>query len=88
MGYPHESVEHSRGEYVRDLVHTNSIESFWALLKCGHYGIFHWFSKKHTQRYANEFSGRLNAGHDTMELLGTVVLGLFGRRLRYKELVR
>ena len=88
MGYPHECVEHSRGEYVRDLVHTNSIESFWALLKRGHYGIFHWFSKKHTQRYANEFAGRLNAGHNTMELLATVVLGLFGRRLRYKELVR
>ena len=32
-GLPHEVIRHSAGEYVRGVVHTNSIESFWSLLK-------------------------------------------------------
>ena len=39
-GYQHESICHSVGEYVRNQVHTNGIESFWALLKRGYYGVF------------------------------------------------
>ena len=37
----HESVNHRRGAYVRGDCHTNSIESFWALLKRGHCGTHH-----------------------------------------------
>ena len=44
----HESVNHSSGEYVRDSVHTNGIESVWALLKRGHYGTFHHTSARNT----------------------------------------
>ena len=33
--FPHDTVKHARGEYVRGNVHKNSIESFWALLKRG-----------------------------------------------------
>lgn len=29
---PHEAVNHSEHEYVRGVVHTNNIESFWSLL--------------------------------------------------------
>lgn len=32
----HETVRHSVGALVRDLAHTNGIESFWALLKRGY----------------------------------------------------
>ena len=49
-GYSHEAVQHSVGEYVRDRAHTNGVESFWALLKRGHYGIFHCMSAKHLHR--------------------------------------
>ena len=34
-GYTHKTVRHSAGEYVRDMAHTNGIESFWSLLKRG-----------------------------------------------------
>ena len=60
-GYRHESVRHSIGEYVRDQAHTNGIESFWALLKRGYYGVFHHFSWKHLHRYLAEFEIRFKS---------------------------
>jgi transposase-like protein len=59
--YPHETVKHGHGEYVRDNVHSNSIESFWALFKRGYYGTYHTMSKKHLQRYVDEFVYRFNS---------------------------
>jgi transposase-like protein len=56
----HEAVRHSRGEYVRGNVHTNNIESFWALLKRGIVGTYHNVSKKYLPFYLNEFSFRHN----------------------------
>ena len=59
-GLPHEAVLHSKGEYVRGNIHTNSIESFWALLKRGVVGNFHKVSKDYLPLYLNEFSFRHN----------------------------
>lgn len=58
--FPHSAVKHSKGEYVRGDVHSNSMESFWALFKRGHYGTYHSMSKKHLQRYVDEFAYRFN----------------------------
>jgi len=57
---PHQWVNHSRGEYVRGNVHTNNLESFWALLKRGIVGTFHHVSKDYLPLYLNEFSFRHN----------------------------
>lgn len=63
--FGHETVNHRVGEYVRDgLVHTNSVESFWATFKRGYIGIYHWMSEKHLQRYLDEFTYRLNTQND------------------------
>ena len=43
----HETVKHSVKEYVNGMAHTNGIESFWSLLKRGHYGTYHKMSPKH-----------------------------------------
>lgn len=56
----HQIVHHTAGEYVRGIVHTNSVESAFSLLKRGLVGTFHQLSIKHLQRYLNEFSYRFN----------------------------
>lgn len=58
--YPHKTVRHGRGEYVNGEAHSNTIESFWATFKRGYYGTYHLMSKKHLQRYVNEFVYRHN----------------------------
>ncbi len=87
-GYRVESVNHSVKEYVRDQVHTNGIESFWAMLKRGYHGTYHKISVKHLQRYVNEFSGRYNIREsDTIDQMAMIAKGSVGKRLRYRELV-
>ncbi len=56
---PHYSVTHSK-EYARGDIHTNTIESFWAILKRGIMGQFHWVSKKYLNNYIDEFCYRYN----------------------------
>lgn len=59
--YLHETVSHGKGEYVREgNIHSNSMESFWAIFKRGHTGVYHYMSKKHLQRYVDEFTYRFN----------------------------
>jgi hypothetical protein len=55
---PHDVVIHSRGEYVRGNVHTNSVEGFFSLLKRGIVGTFHHIGTEHLEKYANEFAFR------------------------------
>src|SRR5437764_118784 len=62
-GLPHQTVAHMRGEYVRDVVHTNSIESFWSLLKRGVVDTYHSMSRKYLPLYLNEFVFRFNNRH-------------------------
>ena len=86
-GFEHEAVRHSAGEYVREMAHTNGIESFWAMLKRGYNGTYHHMSEKHLQRYVNEFSGRHNIRDlDTADQMLSVAAGLVGRRLMYRNL--
>ena len=49
--FKHESVRHSAGEYVKEMAHTNGMESFWATLKRAHKGVYHKISEKHLDRY-------------------------------------
>ena len=53
QGYDHQSVKHSAGEYVRGKAHTNGIESFWALLKRGYHGVYHWVSSSRDSTSGN-----------------------------------
>ena len=59
-GYEHEMVDHSKEEYVRGDVHTNTIDAFWANVKRGIKGTYVHVSKKHLQTYLREFEYRHN----------------------------
>jgi transposase-like protein len=56
----HGVVCHSRDEYVRGNVHTNTIEGFWSIVKRGIVGTFHVVSRKYLPLYVNEFEFRYN----------------------------
>lgn len=96
--YRQSAVNHGIGEYVRGNVHTNGIESFWAILKRAHYGTFHKLSKKHLHRYVGEFVFKANTKElpafdkDGIDCGITTVrahmAGMEGRRLTYKELIK
>ena len=89
MAFDHEAVNHSAGEYVRGMAHTNGIESFWSMLKRGYQGTFHHFSEKHCDRYVDEFAGRHNIRErDTADQMGHLAKEMVGKRLRYRDLTR
>lgn len=66
-----------------DSIHTNSVEGFWALLKRGIKGNFHWLSKKHLSSYVKEFEFRYNNRENEMVfsdvLGGCWVCSYFGK---------
>ncbi len=84
----HGIVKHSVGEYVKEQAHTNGIESFWAILKRGYYGIFHHVSAKHLHRYVNEFAWRFNIRvQDTISMMESITRSMTGHRLTYQQLI-
>ena len=88
--FDHASVNHSEGEYVKDGVTTNSVESVFAVLKRGLIGVYHHASPKHLGRYVDEFAFRLNEGNvarHTLERLDSFVSRVAGKRLTYKALI-
>ena len=89
--FDHKTVNHSAKQYVDGMAHTNGMESFWAVLKRGFYGTFHWFSVKHIQLYVDEFTFRLNEGNckiDTIDRMDALIRGVVGVRLTYKMLTK
>lgn len=85
--YTHESVNHRRKEYVRGDVHTNTIEGFWAILKRSIYGIHHFVTAKHLQRYINEQAFRYNNRGDHASMFHLLLSNTGGKKLSYRELV-
>ena len=70
------------------MAHTNGMESFWAMLKLGYIGIYHWMSTKHLDRYVAEFEGRHNnRPSDTLTQMANLVRGCIGKRLRWVDLI-
>lgn len=84
----HETVHHSSGEYVRDDVHTNTVEGVFSIFKRGMQGIYQHCGEKHLHRYLAEYDFRYNnrvaLGVDDVSRTDRLVRGVIGKRLTYR----
>jgi transposase-like protein len=85
----HSTVNHSANEYVRDNVHTNTLEGYFSIFKRGIYGIYHHVSEAHLHRYLAEFDFRYNTrtalGVSDTERAERAIKGAVGKRLMYRQ---
>ncbi len=85
----HETVTHSAGEYVRDHVHTNTVEGFFGVFKRGMKGIYQHCGERHLHRYLAEFEFRYNnrvaLGVGDVERTEKALGGIMGKRLLYRD---
>lgn len=89
--YYHEIVNHGKKQYVNGDVHTNGVESVWAVVKRGYNGIYHHWSRKHMHRYIDEFVFRFNEGsemHHTLDQLDLILANAVGKRITYQALTK
>jgi transposase-like protein len=93
LWFNHRTVNHGEGQYAKDSsmgrIHTNSIESVWAVLKRSVIGTWHHVSPKHLARYVDEVTFRLNAGNvanHTLDRLDSFIRNVDGKRLTYERL--
>jgi transposase-like protein len=85
----HSTVNHTLDEYVRGDVSTNTVESYFAILKRGVVGTFHHISPQHLKRYVGEFDYRYNTrialGYGDFDRFAASVPGIVGKRLTYRR---
>ena len=81
-------MKHARGEYVRGIVHTNNVESYFSVFKRGMRGTYQHCKEKHLHRYLAEFDFRHNnrvaLGVGDVERADKVLTGIVGKRLTYE----
>lgn len=90
----HESTNHSQKEYAKPSkvegvsAHSNTVESYFAILKRGITGTYHHVSEHHLQRYLAEFdfrfSNRKSLGVNDFDRAISLLLGVKGKRLTYE----
>jgi transposase-like protein len=84
----HEAVDHSKFEWVRGDVHTNTLEGFFSVLKRGLVGVYQNVDKKHLDRYLAEFDFRQNTrvklGINDEQRSDLALKGFVGKRLTYE----
>jgi transposase-like protein len=87
----HGTVNHSIEKYVRTggFHHTNTIESYFAILKRGIVGVYQHCGERHLHRYLAEFdfrySNRVKLGVDDTERTRRAIKGAGGKRLTYRR---
>lgn len=85
----HESVDHSKFEWTRGDVHTNTLEGFFSIFKRGLVGVYQHMDKKHLDRYLAEFDFRMNTraklGINDSQRAELILKGIEGKRLTYRR---
>jgi transposase-like protein len=84
----HEAVDHSKFEWARGDVHTNTLEGFFSIFKRGLIGVYQHVDSKHFERYAAEFDFRMNTraklGINDSDRTEIALKGVKGKRLTYE----
>lgn len=80
-------VDHGKGQYVDGIAYTNTIEGFWSILKRGIIGIYHKTSRKHLQKYVNEFVFRYNTRKENDFCKFNLLLCNTNYQLTFKQLI-
>lgn len=83
----HRKVNHLEKEWVRGIVHTNTIESVWSLFKRSVVGTYHQMSAKHLPAYLDEMAFRFNNRDNAFLFRDTLLRMIEGETLPYAELV-
>jgi transposase-like protein len=82
----HATVDHARKEWVRGIVHTNTLENVWSLFKRSIVGSYHQVSVKHLNRYVDEFEFRFNNRDNPFLFRDTLLRLLASANIEYKNL--
>jgi hypothetical protein len=84
----HGAVDHSKREWRRGDVHTNTLEGFFSIFKRGLIGVYQHVESQHFDRYLAEFDFRQNTrarlGIDDVQRTAIAVQGAKGKRLTYE----
>ena len=80
-------VDHGREEWVRGIVHTNTIEGVWSLFKRSVVGTYHQLSAKHLPAYLDEMAFRFNNRDNAFLFRDTLLRMIHGETLPYAELI-
>jgi transposase-like protein len=85
----HQTVDHSKEEYVRGEAHTNTAEGFFSLFKKGMKAVYQHCDEKHLHRYLAEFDFRYNHrianGVNDHARMDAAIKGAKGKRLLYRD---
>jgi transposase-like protein len=85
----HDTVNHSKDEYVRGDITTNTVEGYYSIFKRGMKGVYQHCSEKHLHRYLSEFdfrySNRVALGVNDGERADIAIKGAAGKRLTYRQ---
>ena len=85
--YSHSCVYHCYGIYGIGDITTNSIEGFWSIFKRGIIGVYHRVSRKHLQKYADEFAWRYAQRMLPLQQAFENALNCLNHRVTYKDLM-
>jgi transposase-like protein len=89
-GMKHDTVVHSKGEYVRGDVSTNTVEGVFSIFKRGMIGTYQHCGEQHLDRYLAEFDFRYNnrtaLGVNDAVRAERALKGIQGKRLTYRRI--
>ncbi len=84
-----EKVNHSKGEYARGDVTTNTVEGFFSVFERGMIGTYQHVGEQHLKRYLAEFDFRYNTRAalkvTDSERAARILSGAEGKRLTYRQ---